>query len=170
MLDNKPVKIISGAIHYFRIPQSQWEDSLYNLKALGANTVETYIPWNIHEPEEGVFDFEGMKDIRAFVKLAESLGLMVILRPSVYICAEWEFGGLPAWLLKESEMRLRSTDSRFMTKVENYFKVLLPYLSPLQITAGGPVIMMQVENEYGSYGMEKDYLRQTMALMKKIWG
>ncbi|MFK4955281.1 beta-galactosidase family protein [Lactococcus garvieae] len=167
MLDNKPVKIISGAIHYFRVPQSQWEDSLYNLKALGANTVETYIPWNIHEPEEGVFDFEGMKDIRAFVKLAESLGLMVILRPSVYICAEWEFGGLPAWLLKESEIRLRSTDSRFMTKVENYFKVLLPYLSPLQITAGGPVIMMQVENEYGSYGMEKDYLRQTMALMKK---
>ena len=167
MLDNEPVKIISGAIHYFRIPQSQWEDSLYNLKALGANTVETYIPWNIHEPEEGVFDFEGMKDIRAFVKLAESLGLMVILRPSVYICAEWEFGGLPAWLLKESEMRLRSTDSRFMTKVENYFKVLLPYLSPLQITAGCPVIMMQVENEYGSYGMEKDYLRQTMALMKK---
>ena len=87
MLDNKPVKIISGAIHYFRIPRSQWEDSLYNLKALGANTVETYIPWNIHEPEEGVFDFEGMKDIRAFVKLAESLGLMVILRPSVYFCA-----------------------------------------------------------------------------------
>ncbi|WP_459567118.1 beta-galactosidase, partial [Enterobacter hormaechei] len=83
------------------------------LKALGANTVETYIPWNIHEPEEGVFDFEGMKDIRAFVKLAESLGLMVILRPSVYICAECEFGGLPAWLLKESEIRLRSTDSRF---------------------------------------------------------
>jgi Beta-galactosidase len=167
MLDNEPVKIISGAIHYFRIPQSQWEDSLYNLKALGANTVETYIPWNIHEPEEGVFDFEGMKDIRAFVKLAESLGLMVILRPSVYICAEWEFGGLPAWLLKEPEMRLRSTDSRFMTKVENYFKVLLPYISPLQITAGGPVIMMQVENEYGSYGMEKEYLCQTMALMKK---
>src|SRR5699024_9426657 len=117
--------------------------------------------------EGGVFDFEGMKDIRAFVKLAESLGLMVVLRPSVYICAEWEVGGLPAWLLKESEIRLRSTDSRFMTKVENYFKVLLPYLSPLQITAGGPVIMMQVENEYGSYGMEKDYLRQTMALMKK---
>ncbi|PLW61131.1 glycoside hydrolase family 35 protein [Lactococcus lactis] len=167
MLDDKPVKIISGAIHYFRIPQSQWEDSLFNLKALGANTVETYIPWNIHEPSEGEFDFEGMKDIRSFVKLAESLGLMVILRPSVYICAEWEFGGLPAWLLKEPDLRLRSTDSRFMTKVENYFKVLLPYISPLQVTAGGPVIMMQVENEYGSYGMEKDYLRQTKTLMEK---
>ena len=167
MLDDKPVKIISGAIHYFRIPQSQWEDSLFNLKALGANTVETYIPWNIHEPSEGEFDFEGMKDIRSFVKLAESLGLMVILRPSVYICAEWEFGGLPAWLLKELDLRLRSTDSRFMTKVENYFKVLLPYISPLQVTAGGPVIMMQVENEYGSYGMEKDYLRQTKTLMEK---
>ena len=101
LLNGQPIKIISGAIHYFRMTPSQWEDSLYNLKALGANTVETYIPWNIHEPEEGVYDFEGMKNIEAFVRLAEKLNLLVILRPSAYICAEWEFGGLPAWLLKE---------------------------------------------------------------------
>jgi beta-galactosidase len=145
---------------------AQWTDSLYNLKALGANTVETYIPWNLHEPREGVYDFEGMKDICAFVKQAQTLGLMVILRPSVYICAEWEFGGLPAWLLNEP-MRLRSTDPRFMAKVRNYFQVLLPKLVPLQITHGGPVIMMQVENEYGSYGMEKAYLRQTKELMEE---
>lgn len=93
LLNGQPIKIISGAIHYFRMTPSQWEDSLYNLKALGANTVETYIPWNIHEPEEGVYDFEGMKNIEAFVRLAEKLNLLVILRPSAYICAEWEFGG-----------------------------------------------------------------------------
>ena len=166
LLDGKPIKLISGAIHYFRMTPAQWTDSLYNLKALGANTVETYIPWNLHEPREGVYDFEGMKDICAFVKQAQALGLMVILRPSVYICAEWEFGGLPAWLLNEP-MRLRSTDPRFMAKVRNYFQVLLPKLVPLQITHGGPVIMMQVENEYGSYGMEKAYLRQTKELMEE---
>lgn len=167
ILAGQPLKIISGAIHYFRMTPRQWEDSLYNLKALGANTVETYIPWNIHEPEEGVFDFEGIKNIELFVKKAQELGLMVILRPSVYICAEWEFGGLPAWILNERGIRLRSTDPVFMQKVENYFKVLIPKLAPLQITHGGPVIMMQIENEYGSYGMEKDYLRQTQKLMEK---
>lgn len=168
LLDGQPIKLISGAIHYFRMTPAQWTDSLYNLKALGANTVETYIPWNLHEPEEGLFDFEGSKDITAFVRLAQELGLLVILRPSAYICAEWEFGGLPAWLLKEAPMRLRSTDPRFMAKVRAYFSVLLPRLTPLQITQGGPVIMMQVENEYGSYGMEKAYLKQTKALMEEF--
>ena len=167
LVDGKPTKLISGAIHYFRMTPAQWEDSLYNLKALGANTIETYIPWNLHEPVEGVYDFEGMKDIVAFVSLAQELGLMVILRPSVYICAEWEFGGLPAWLLKE-HVRLRSTDPRFIAKVRTYFSVLLPKLVPLQVTHGGPVIMMQVENEYGSYGMEKEYLRQTKQVMEEF--
>lgn len=166
MLNGQPFKIISGAIHYFRLPTSQWEDSLYNLKALGANTVETYLPWNIHEPAEGVFDFTGMKDVEAFVSLAQRLGLWVILRPSIYICAEWEFGGLPAWLLKESGIRLRSTDERFMSRVANYYQELLPRLAPLQVTQGGPVLMMQIENEYGSYGMDKEYLKATKALME----
>jgi len=166
LLDGQPIKLISGAIHYFRLPQSQWEDSLYNLKALGANTVETYIPWNIHEPKEGEFNFEGMNDFTAFVALAQQLGLVVILRPSVYICAEWEFGGLPAWLLKEPGIRLRSTDERFMTKVKKYYDALLPKILPLQISNGGPVIMIQIENEYGSYGMEKAYLRETKQLLE----
>lgn len=166
LLDGQPIKLISGAIHYFRLPQSQWEDSLYNLKALGANTVETYIPWNIHEPKEGEFNFERMNDFTAFVALAQQLGLMVILRPSVYICAEWEFGGLPAWLLKEPGIRLRSTDERFMTKVKKYYDALLPKILPLQISNGGPVIMIQIENEYGSYGMEKAYLRETKQLLE----
>lgn len=168
LLDGKPVKLISGAIHYFRMTTDQWEDSLYNLKALGANTVETYIPWNIHEPFEGQFDFEGNKNIEKFVKLAQNLGLMVILRPSVYICAEWEFGALPSWILNEKGIRLRSTDPRFMQKVRNYFSILIPKLTPLQLNEGGPVIMMQIENEYGSYGMEKEYLRQTKNLMREF--
>lgn len=168
LLDNQPIKIISGAIHYFRMTQSQWEISLYNLKALGANTVETYIPWNIHEPKEGQFDFEGIKDIELFIRKAEKIGLFVILRPSAYICAEWEFGGLPYWLLKEKKIRLRSADAVFMEKVKAYFDVLIPKLVPYQITQGGPVIMMQIENEYGSYGMEKEYLRKTKSIMENL--
>lgn len=166
LLDGNPVKLISGAIHYFRMMPSQWEDSLYNLKALGANTVETYIPWNIHEPHKGQFDYSGYKNIFKFIELAQEMGLMVILRPSAFICAEWEFGGLPAWILKEKGIRLRSTDSRFMTHVKSYFEHLLPQLAPYQVTQGGPVIMMQIENEYGSYGMEKDYLRATRKIME----
>jgi len=165
LLNKKPFKIISGAIHYFRLPVSQWEDSLYNLKALGANTVETYIPWNLHEPKEGTFDFSGNKDLVSFVNMAKEIGLYVILRPCVYICAEWEFGGLPAWLLKIPGLRLRSTDPVFMEKVSHYYEYLLPKLKPLQLTEGGPVLMMQVENEYGSYGMEKEYLRQTKNIL-----
>lgn len=166
LLDEQPFKIISGALHYFRMTPQQWEDSLYNLKALGANTVETYIPWNLHEAQEGVFDFSGSKNLEAFVRLAEKMGLWVILRPSAYICAEWEFGGLPAWLLKEPGIRLRSGDPRFMSKVAAYYQELLPRLLPLQITHGGPVLMVQIENEYGSYGMDKDYLRQTKKLLE----
>lgn len=168
MLNQQPMKIISGAVHYFRIAPSQWEDSLYNLKALGANTVETYIPWNLHEPQEGQYDFAGIKDIEKFVILAQKMGLYVILRPSAYICAEWEFGGLPAWLLTYQGVRLRSTDPIFMEKIRQYFSVLLPKLVPLQINFGGPVLMMQIENEYGSYGMEKDYLKETKLLMEEF--
>lgn len=107
LVDGKPIQILSGAIHYFRMVPEHWYHSLYNLKALGFNTVETYIPWNLHEPKEGQFEFDGFKDVVAFIKQAQEIGLMVIVRPSPYICAEWEFGGLPAWLLNEDNLKLR---------------------------------------------------------------
>lgn len=165
LVDGKPVKLLSGAIHYFRMVPKHWEDSLYNLKALGFNTVETYIPWNLHEVQEGHFDFSGNKDVVAFVKKAEEIGLMVILRPGPYICAEWDFGGLPAWLLNEPDVKLRCHCPLFLEKVRNYFNVLLPLLAPLQVTEGGPVIMMQVENEYGSFGNDKEYLQALKTMM-----
>src|SRR5699024_5601096 len=166
-LNGDKFKILSGAVHYFRIHPSQWEYTLYNLKALGFNTVETYIPWNSHEPHEGEFNFDGMLNIERFIKTAADLGLYVILRPSPYICAEWEFGGLPAWLLKYKNMRVRTTDKLFLEKVSNYFKELFPRLIKHQFTNGGPVLMMQVENEYGSYGNNKQYIRKNAKLMKE---
>lgn len=167
LLNEEPFKILSGAIHYFRVLPEDWYHSLYNLKALGFNTVETYIPWNVHEPKEGQYNFSGQFDIRGFVRIAEELGLFVILRPSPYICAEWEFGGLPAWLLTYKNMRIRSSDTLFIEKVSRYYDKLFEVISPLQFDGGGPVIMMQVENEYGSYGEDKEYLMVLHELMLK---
>ncbi len=164
-MDGKPVKIISGAFHYFRTVPEYWQDRLEKLKNLGCNTVETYIPWNLHEREKGEFCFEGILDIDRFIRLARDLGLYVILRPSPYICAEWEFGGLPAWLLREDGMRLRVNDPAFLRHVEEYYRELLPRLTPWQCTKGGPVILMQVENEYGYYANDRTYLEEMRRLM-----
>jgi len=166
-LDGKPVKIISGAIHYFRTVPEYWQDRLEKLKACGCNTVETYIPWNMHEPEKGVFRFEGILDIEKFITLAQDLGLYIIIRPSPYICAEWEFGGLPAWLLKEDGMKFRVSYPPFLQAVEEYYSVLIPKLVPYQIDHGGKVIMMQVENEYGYYANDSSYMEAIKAMMLK---
>lgn len=165
-LDGNPFQIISGAIHYFRVVPEYWRDRLEKLKAMGCNTVETYIPWNFHEPEKGKFRFDGMADLCRFVKTAQELGLYVILRPSPYICAEWEFGGLPAWLLAEDGMKFRLSYKPFLKHVEEYYRVLMKKLAPLQINYGGPVILMQVENEYGYYANDKDYLNWMRDLMQ----
>lgn len=157
-LDGQRFHILSGSIHYFRVVPEYWRDRLLKLKAMGLNTVETYIPWNFHERRKGEFDFSGPRDVAGFVRLAQELGLYVILRPSPYICAEWEFGGLPAWLLSGEPMRLRCSDPAYMRHVMDYYDELIPRLVPLQVTHGGPVIMMQVENECGSYGDDKAYL------------
>lgn len=165
-LDGEPFKILSGAIHYFRVHPDDWYHSLYNLKALGFNTVETYVPWNMHEPRKGEFCYEGILDIERFLKLAQELGLYAIVRPSPYICAEWEWGGLPAWLMKE-ELRVRSSDSVYLQHLDEYYASLIPKLAKLQLAQGGNVLMFQVENEYGSYGEEKEYLRSVAGLMRK---
>ena len=166
-LDGRPFQIISGSIHYFRIVPEYWRDRLEKLKAMGCNTVETYIPWNMHERVRGQYDFTGMLDIERFVRTAQQTGLYVILRPSPYICAEWEFGGLPGWLLAEDGLHVRSTDERFLKAIGEYYDRLFQILTPLQITYGGPVILMQVENEYGYFGSDTSYMEAIRDMMRE---
>ncbi len=166
-MDGKPVKIISGEIHYPRVPRQYWQDRLQRLKALGMNTVCTYLFWNVHEPEPGKWDFTGNKDFVSFVKEAQKAGLWVIVRPGPYVCAEWEFGGYPGWLLKDEDIRVRSRDPRFLTHALNYLKKVCSMLEPLQVTKGGPVIMAQVENEYGSFGSDKEYIKKHLEVIKR---
>ena len=165
LLDGKPFKVLGGSIHYFRVHHTDWERSLYNLKAAGLNTVETYAAWNMHEPKEGTFCFSDGLDLARFIDKAAELGLWAIVRVSPFMCAEWEFGGMPAWLLAKHDMRPRSRDPKFLAAVASYYDALLPQLVERQITHGGNIIMMQVENEYGSYCNDKDYLRAIRDLM-----
>ena len=158
LLRGEEFKLYSGAIHYFRTVPEDWEDRLRKLKACGFNCVETYVCWNWHEPKPGVFDFSGILDLVKFLELAKSLGLWAIVRPGPYICSEWDLGGLPAWLLADPDMRLRCAYAPYLERVKIFYEKLLPLLAPLQITRGGNVLMMQVENEYGSYGCDKEYL------------
>ena len=167
-MDGEEFHIYSGAMHYFRIPQEYWEDRLLKLRAAGLNTVETYVPWNFHEPKKGQFNFEGMLDIVKFVETAQKLGLYVIVRPGPYICAEWDFGGLPAWLLKDKNIRLRCWDKTYIKAVKDFFSVLIPKLLPYLETNGGKIIAMQVENEYGSFGRDKKYLYWLRDLMREL--
>lgn len=166
LMDGKPINIYSGAMHYFRILPEYWEDRLTKLKLAGFNTVETYVCWNLHEPKPGEFCFEGMLDIERFVKTAEKVGLYCIVRPGPYICAEWDFGGLPAWLLKDKNMQIRCNYPDYTACVERFYRELLSRLAPLQMTKGGNIIAMQVENEYGSYGNDKEYLAFIEKLMR----
>ena len=155
--------ILSGAVHYFRVLKSDYADRLAKLRACGLNTVETYVAWNIHEGEKGRFVFDGHFDLAAYLTAARDLGLAVILRPGPYICAEWDFGGLPAWLLKDANLRLRCFDPAYLRHVDDWFDHLVPYILPFLSTRGGPIIGMQVENEYGSYGDDKRYLEHIRA-------
>ena len=165
-MDGQPFQILSGAIHYFRVPPQYWEDRLKKLLACGFNTVETYVCWNRHERKPGQFDFSGQLDLVRFIQLAESLGLYVIVRPGPYICAEWEFGGLPSWLLKEPDVPLRCNDPRYLEKVTPYYQQLFDRIRPHLSTRGGNIIMLQVENEYGSYGDDQAYLQKVTQIYR----
>lgn len=158
LLDGKPVQILSGAIHYFRTVPEYWQDRLLKLKQCGFNTVETYTCWNLHERKEGIFDFSGILDLGRFIDIAADLGLMCIVRPGPYICAEWDFGGLPSWLLRYRDMHIRCKDSLFLEKEERYLEKIFEIIRPRLITNGGNIIMVQVENEYGSYGNDHEYI------------
>lgn len=162
--DGKEIKIISGAVHYFRNMPDTWRDIFKKLRALGCNTVETYCAWNMHEKQPNVFDFSRNLDIASFIKTASEEGLMVIVRPGPYICAEWEFGGLPWWLQTINGMEIRCNNPAYMERFCNYLEKVFEQVRPLLTTYGGPVIMLQLENEYGYYGDDKDYLN---ALYKK---
>lgn len=158
-LDGKPFQIISGEIHYPRIPRARWAHDLAMAKAMGLNTITVYTFWNAHEPVQGKYDFSGNNDVVAFLKEAQKQGLWVILRPGPYVCAEWEFGGFPAWLEKDHAVKLRTTDPKYMNPVRTWLKRLGQELAPLQASNGGPIIAVQVENEYGSYGKDRDFIR-----------
>jgi Glycosyl hydrolases family 35 len=156
--DGAAHRVVSGAVHYFRVHPRLWEDRLRRVRALGVNTVDTYVPWNFHELPGGQVDFTGWRDVGRFVRLAGELGLDVILRPGPYICAEWEFGGLPARLLAVPGLRLRCADPAYLAEVDGWFDALVPEVLPLLASRGGPVVAVQVENEYGSYGDDAAYL------------
>ena len=164
-MNGKSFRIYSGSMHYFRIMPEYWEDRLKKLKAAGFNTVETYVCWNMHEPRKGEFDFTGRFDIRRFIKTAQEVGLYAIVRPGPYICAEWDFGGLPAWLLKDRNMRLRCAYPEYLQHVSDFYHRLFEEIGDLQQSEGGNIIAMQIENEYGSYGNDKEYLRYIEKLM-----
>ncbi|MFF4935059.1 beta-galactosidase [Streptomyces griseofuscus] len=168
-LGDEPFRIISGSLHYFRMHPDQWADRLAKARLMGLNTVDVYVPWNLHQPRRGAaLDLDGALDLPRFLDLAAAEGLHVLLRPGPYICAEWEAGGLPAWLLTEPGVRLRTGDPRYLEPVEQYFAQLLPELRPHLATRGGPVIAVQVENEYGASGLEDTaYLERLVTVLRE---
>lgn len=158
LLNGKPFRIFSGEIHYPRVPREYWKDRLLKARAMGLNTVCTYIFWNWHETEPGKFSFDGNLDVASFIRIAQEVGLKVIIRPGPYVCSEWDFGGLPAWLLREPEISVRCMDPRYLAAAERYARRIGAELRDLQVTRGGPIILLQVENEYGSYANDREYM------------
>jgi beta-galactosidase len=165
LLKDKPFRILSGELHYPRIPRAYWRDRLKKARALGLNAVTVYVFWNMHEPQPGVYDFTGNNDVAEFLREAQQEGLYVILRPGPYSCAEWDLGGYPAWLLKDHNMVLRSSNKAYMDAAGRWLKRLGQELAPLQASHGGPIIAVQVENEYGSFGDDHAYMEQIHQLV-----
>ena len=158
LLNGEPFVVKAAELHYPRIPRPYWEHRIKMCKALGMNTICLYVFWNIHEQEPGKFDFTGNNDVAEFCRLAQKNGMYIIVRPGPYVCAEWEMGGLPWWLLKKKDIRLRERDPYFLERVRLFEMEVGKQLAPLQLSRGGNIIMVQVENEYGSYGEDKEYV------------
>ena len=170
LLNGQPFIVKAAEVHYPRIPRPYWEHRIQMCKALGMNTLCLYVFWNIHEQREGQFDFTGNNDVAAFCRLAQKNGMYVIVRPGPYVCAEWEMGGLPWWLLKKKDIKLRERDPYFMERVKIFEEKVGEQLKPLTIQNGGPIIMIQVENEYGSYGEDKPYVSEIRDCLRGIYG
>ena len=170
LLNGKPFVVKAAEVHYPRIPQPYWEHRIKMCKSLGMNAVCIYIFWNIHEQKEGQFDFTGNNDVAQFCRLAQKNGMYVIVRPGPYVCAEWEMGGLPWWLLKKKDIKLREQDPYFMERVKLFEQKVGEQLEPLTLKNGGPIIMIQVENEYGSYGENKPYVSEIRDCLRGIYG
>ena len=170
LLNGQPFVVKAAEVHYPRIPRPYWEHRIQMCKALGMNAVCIYIFWNIHEQQEGVFDFTDNNDVAEFCRIAQKNGMYVIVRPGPYVCAEWEMGGLPWWLLKKKDIKLRERDPYFMERVKIFEEKVGEQLKPLTIQNGGPIIMMQVENEYGSYGEDKPYVSDIRDCLRGIYG
>ena len=167
LLNGKPFVVKAAEVHYPRIPRPYWEHRIKMCKALGMNTLCLYVFWNIHEQKEGVYDFSGQNDVAEFCRLAQKNGMYVIVRPGPYVCAEWEMGGLPWWLLKKKDIRLRERDPYFLERVRLFEKEVGKQLASLTIENGGPIIMVQVENEYGSYGEDKPYVSEIRDIVRQ---
>jgi hypothetical protein len=166
LLDGKPFQIISGEMHPARIPDAYWRQRIRMAKAMGCNTVAVYVFWNYHETAEGRFDFTtGSHDIARFMRICQEEGLWVLLRPGPYVCAEWDFGGLPPYLLRIPDLKVRCLDPRYMAAAERYIRALARVVKPLQASEGGPILMVQIENEYGSYGNDRNYLER----LRQVW-
>ncbi|NXC02044.1 BGAL galactosidase, partial [Orthonyx spaldingii] len=169
--DGAPFRYISGSIHYARVPRPAWRDRLLKMYMSGLSAVQVYVPWNYHEMLPGVYDFTGNRDVEAFLDLTAELGLLVILRPGPYICAEWEMGGLPAWLLWKPDIILRSSDPAYLAAVDSWLHILLPKIKPRLYQNGGNIISVQVENEYGSYyACDYGYLRHLLGSFRALLG
>jgi len=166
LLDGEPFLLISAEMHYPRVPRPYWRDRMRKMRALGLNTLCTYVFWNLHESESGKFDFTGNLDVAAYLRTAQEEGLWVILRPGPYICSEWDFGGLPSWLLSTADLKVRTSDPRFLQAAAKYMRRVGEQLAPLQITRGGPIVMVQVENEYGSFGHDHDYMNAIRKIIR----
>ena len=168
LLDGEPIRILSGALHYFRVHPDEWRDRIRSARLLGLNTIETYVPWNAHAPSPDSFELTGRLDLGRFLDDVAAEGMFAIVRPGPYICAEWDNGGLPAWLFADGETGVRRNEPRFLDAIGTFFDRLAPVIVPRQIDRGGPIVLGQIENEYGAYGDDEDYLRALIDLNRGV--
>ena len=166
LLDDRPHRVIAGALHYFRIHPGHWADRIRKARLMGLNTIETYVAWNAHEPVEGEWDATGANDLGRFLDLIAAEGMHAIVRPGPYICAEWHNGGLPVWLTSTPGIRLRRTDTAYQSALETYLRRVYEIVAPRQIDRGGNVVLVQIENEYGAYGSDADYLAELVRVTR----